>query len=143
MRKNGFEIKHDLRTPLLENWPNPEVIRIGTTYHCFADPSGYPIKPGELGWKSRQLREAVSCNGMAWTKLDFIPPDNDADACHVPQALLTTIEGKEWLYLFYATQIGYKKHDGKYHYQYDRIRAIRRPVKTSDQLQQMQKTTSP
>lgn len=53
-------------------------------------------------------------------------PDEDADACHVPQALVTSIDGKDWLYLFYATQIGYRKNDGNYHYQYDRIRAMRR-----------------
>jgi len=39
------------------------------------------------------------------------------------------MDGKEWLYLFYATQIGASKNDGQYHYQYDRIRAMRRPIK--------------
>jgi hypothetical protein len=132
MKRGGFRIKHDLRKPLMEDWPNPEVIRIGEMYHCFSDPPGYPIKSGESGWKSRQLREAVSSDGLSWRKLDFIPPDEDADACHVPQALLTTVDGKQWLYLFYATQIGYKRNDGKYHYQYDRIRAMRRPVGASE-----------
>jgi len=133
MKPGAFKVMHDLREPLLENWPNPEVIRVGRTYQCFSDPRGYPIEPGESGWKSRQLREAVSRDGMSWKKLDYIPPDEDADACHVPQALVTTIQGRTWLYLFYATQIGYKKRDGTYHYQYDRIRAMRRPVGTSDQ----------
>lgn len=77
---------------------------------------------------SRQLREAVSDDGLSWKKLDYIEPDDDADACHVPQGLVTKIDNKEWLYLFYATQIGYKKNDGKYHYQYDRIRAMRREI---------------
>ncbi len=130
--KGRFKIPHDLRQPLLENWPNPEVIRIGKTYHCFADPSGFLIKPGDSGWKSRQLREAVSPDGLSWKRLDFIPPDTDADACHVPQALLTKVNGKDWLYLFYATQIGNRKHDGEYHYQYDRIRAMRRAVTPSE-----------
>ena len=40
---------------------------------------------------------------------------------------------REWLYLFYATQIGSKKHDGVYHYEYDRIRAMRRLVANSGQ----------
>lgn len=130
MRKDGFQIKHDLSLPLLENWPNPEVIRIGEMYHCFSDPFGYPVEPGESVWKSRQLREAVSGDGLSWRKLDFIPPDEDTDACHVPQALITRVDDKDWLYLFYATQVGYKRQDGKYHYQYDRIRAMRRPVST-------------
>jgi hypothetical protein len=118
-----------LTKPLLTNWPNPEVIRIGNTYHSFADPSGYPIKPGESKWKSRQLREAVSSDGLSWRMLDYIPPDQDADACQIPQVLIAEMDGKEWLYLFYATQIGTAKKDGIYHYQYDRIRAMRRLIK--------------
>jgi hypothetical protein len=124
--KNGFAIRHDLRKPLLQDWPNPEVIRVGHKYLCFSDAPGYPTKPGESSWKTRQLREAVSSDGLSWDKLAFIPPDEDTDACHVPQAMVTTIDGGEWLYLFYATQIGYRKNDGNYHYQYDRIRAMRR-----------------
>ena len=77
--------------------------------------------------------EAVSVDGMSWKKLGYIPPDEDADACHVPQALVTTIDGKKWLYLFYATQIGYKKNDGEYHYEFDRIRAMRRAIDASEQ----------
>jgi sucrose-6-phosphate hydrolase SacC (GH32 family) len=124
-QKGGFKIMHDLRKPLVDNWPNPEVIKVGDRYFCFSDPPGYPTKIGESRWMSRQLREAVSDDGMHWTKLAYIPPDDDADACHVPQALVTNIDGKRWLYLFYATQIGYRKNDGKYHYEYDRIRAMR------------------
>ncbi len=77
---------------------------------------------------SRQLRAAVSPDGGRWQKLAFIPPDTDANACHVPQAFITHTEGRSWLYLFYATQIGYKKNDAKYHFQYDRIRAMRRLI---------------
>ena len=127
--KHGFNIRHDLATPLIANWPNPEVIRIGNNYHSFADPTGYPIKKGESPWKSRQLREAISNDGVTWKQLPFIKPDEDVDACHVPQTLLTTIDGKQMLYLFYATQIGYRKKDGMYHYQYDQIRVMRRTIK--------------
>ncbi len=128
LAKDGFRITHSLHQPLLRNWPNPEVVRIGNTYYGFADPSGYPVRPGQSGWMSRQLRAAISPDGLSWKKLDYIPPDPDADACHVPQAFVTRRDGRTWLYLFYATQVGYKKHDGQYHYQYDRIRAMRRPV---------------
>ncbi len=128
MSRAGFRIKRDLRKPLLAHWPNPEVILIGDTYHCFSDPPGYPIEPGESRWKSRQLREAVSTDGISWKKLDFIAPDEDADACQIPQALVVELEGEKWLYLFYATQIGTRKNDGRYHYQFDRIRAMRRPI---------------
>jgi hypothetical protein len=125
-RPNGFAIMHPLDSPLIADWPNPEIVRLGQTYHSFSDPPGYPIKKGESAWKSRQIREAVSEDGLTWKLLDFISPDEDADACHVPQAFVTEIDGGKWLYLFYATQVGYKLKDGMYHYQYDRIRAMRR-----------------
>ncbi len=128
-KKNGFKISHDLKLPVMENWPNPEIIKIGDQYHAFADPIGYPIKKGQSPWMHRQLREAVSKDGINWKKLDFIPPDDDAPACHVAQALVTGINGTNWLYLFYATQIGNNKKDGTYHYQYDKIRAMKRKIK--------------
>ena len=135
MQKDGFEIMHDLKKPLLQNWPNPDVVKIGDRYHCFSDPSGHPIPEGASPWMSRQLREAVSGDGMTWRKLDFIPPDSDADACHVPQVLVTEIDGTRWLYLFYATQVGYKKNDGQYHFEYDRIRAMRRRISSWEQAE--------
>lgn len=128
MSNSAFTVQHDLLQPLIDNWPNPEVIHIGSVYHSFSDPGGYPIDPGEDLWKSRQLREAISFDGFSWAKLPHIPPDADADACHVPQAFVTSIEGQQWLYLFYATQVGYKKNDGQYHFQYDRIRAMKRLI---------------
>ena len=48
-------------------------------------------------------------NIAAWNKP---APDSDADACHVPHAFVTEIDGRKWLYLFYATQIRYSKNDG-------------------------------
>ena len=129
LQSGGFEIRKDLEKPLLTLWANPEVVRIGNTYHCFGDPPGYPVEPGASEWQARQLREAVSPDGLNWAKLDFIPPDADTEACHVPQALVMRVDDQEWLYLFYATQIGTRKNDGEYHYQYDRIRAMRRLIK--------------
>lgn len=129
-RANGFALKHDLAAPLLVNWPNPEMVRIGNRWHSFADPGGYPVprnaKPEAASWMRRQLREAVSDDGIHWQPLDFIPPDADAPAGHVPQALVTEQGGRSWLYLFYATQRGETPNDGRYHYEYDRIRAMRR-----------------
>jgi len=124
----GFRITHDLTQPVLAQWPNPEVIKVDGRYHAFGDPPGHPTREGASHWMSRQLREAVSDDGLTWQKLPFIPPDDDADACHVPQALVAEVDGKQWLYLFYATQIGYRRNDGQYHYQYDRLRAMRRPL---------------
>ncbi|MEN6457790.1 MAG: hypothetical protein ABFC63_02580 [Thermoguttaceae bacterium] len=128
----GFHVQHDVRAPLLEEWPNPEVVKIGSTYHLFGDPPGYRTDPAApkamTGWTRRQLREAVSSDGIHWQRLPFIAPDPDTDACHVPQALVTETEGRKWLYLFYSTQVGHSRHDGKYYHEYDRIRAMRRPL---------------
>jgi len=126
-KKNGFKIIHNLKKPILVNWPNPEIIKIEKQYHAFADPAGYPTKIEPRVWTGRQLCEAVSPDGTNWTRLGFIDPDDDAPACHVPQTLITEISGTNWLYLFYATQRGNK--DGKYYYQYDKIRAMRRKIK--------------
>jgi len=116
---NGFKVMHDLAEPLLPCWPNPEVVRVG-----------YPPKVGgpDAGWASRALCEAVSDDGLHWDVVGFIGPDPDAAACHVPQALVTRVEGKEWLYLFYATQRGRRDQQDLYDYRYDRIKAMRRPV---------------
>ncbi|MEE2826110.1 MAG: hypothetical protein VYE64_05740, partial [Planctomycetota bacterium] len=83
---------------------------------------------GESHWKGRQLCEATSPDGIQWERRDFISPDPGIDACHVPEAFVTTIDDKRWLFLFYATQIGYRKKDGEYHYQYDQIRAMKREL---------------
>ena len=74
-----------------------------------------------------QKWEPVLYAGTNWTRLGFIDPDDDTPACHVGQALVTEINGTNWLYLFYATQKGNK--DGKYYYQYDKIRAMRKKIK--------------
>ena len=131
-RTDGFGLKHNPADPLLENWPNPEMVRVGSRWISFADPGGYPTprnaKPEAASWMRRQLREAVSDDGIHWRRLDFIPPDDDTPACHVPQALVTHQDERTWLYLFYATQKGGRPNDGQYHYEYDRIRAMRREV---------------
>ena len=35
-------------------------------------------KPGQSSWMRRQLRQAVSTDGVSWKKLDYIGPDDDA-----------------------------------------------------------------
>jgi hypothetical protein len=129
-RPGAFKVQHSLDKPQMTNWVNPEVIKVDGVYHLFGDPPGYPVKPAieasAAAWMSRAICEATSSDGVHWQRLGFIPPDADADACHVPQAMVTEIDGHRWLYLFYATQTGYRRRDGAYHYEYDRLRAMRR-----------------
>jgi hypothetical protein len=122
----GFKILRAGDNPLIVQWTNPEVVKVGNRYHSFADPPGYPGKRQSPNhWTSRQLCEAVSDDGLRWAVVGFISPDDDAPACHVPQALVTVVDGKSWLYLFYATQRG---GEPKYDFRYDRIRAMRREI---------------
>ncbi|MFR5871376.1 MAG: hypothetical protein ACLUEV_06890, partial [Alistipes sp.] len=51
-RTGRFDFVHSLDEPLLDNWPNPEVVKIGTGYYCFSDPPGYA--PAD---KTRALRD--------------------------------------------------------------------------------------
>lgn len=128
----GFKPVHDLAKPLLVQWPNPEVVHIGNKYYAFGDPPGYPTSAGPgQGWRSRAICEAESDDGLVWRIVGFIPPDPDTAACHVPQALVTHMDGKTWLYVFYATQRGGTTNamgQETYDFRYSRIRAMRRPL---------------
>ncbi len=62
----------------------------------------------ETGWQR---------NGLSWRTPDYIPPDKESNAYQAPQTL--------------AVQIGTRKGPGQYHYQYDRIRAMRRLIDSS------------
>jgi len=115
----AWQITNDLAGPLIPEWPNPDVVRMGDTYYCFADPGGYP---GGTGWTSRQIAEAVSKDGLNWEVLGYIRPDDDTPACHVPEALVLPSEQGDRLILFYACQIGGEPYD----YRYNRIRYMER-----------------
>ena len=140
-RTGRFDFVHSLDEPLLDNWPNPEVVKIGTGYYCFSDPPGYAPAdktPGRFeGWDSRQLRTAFSADGRHWEKGEFIPPDPGIAACQVPQTFVCRRDGKWWLYLFYATQIGRRDNgrryewfrEGEYNWFYDQIRYMRQEIK--------------
>lgn len=115
-----FDVLRAGDSPVLNEWPNPAVIKVDGKYRSFADPSGY----GE-GWPGRQLAEAESEDGIHWRILGWIPPDGDTPACHVPSpALVHDGEGKRWLVVFYACQKGGEPYD----YRYRSIRYMRRPI---------------
>lgn len=140
---NGeFEPVHSLDEPLLTGWPNPEMVKIGPCYVSFSDAPGYekataPQGHQVSGWQLRQLRMATSPDGLTWEKQYFFDPDPGMDANHVPQALVTRVEGKWWLYVFYTTQVGWRWEEGKYpffeegdyNWFYDQIRYKRQEIK--------------
>ena len=102
--------------PLLREWPNPDVVKMGNHYYGFADPSGYG-----KGWPGRQLAMGESRDGINWSIRGYLKPDSDTPADHVPEAFVLQTNAKPHLYLFYACQIGGEP----YNYRYNRIRVMR------------------
>ncbi len=144
-RTGDFKLVHPLDLPLLWDWPNPDIVKISENlFYSFADPGGYkdyvvPKGKENSSWPSRQLHVAKSNDGIHWEKQYTIPPDSGIDACHTPQALLCKKDGKKWLYIFHATQVGwretgfqYNRFEGKkdeYNWFYDQIRFMRQEIK--------------
>ncbi|MFN8254444.1 MAG: hypothetical protein U0W24_02065 [Bacteroidales bacterium] len=143
-RTGTFQFIHPLDKPLIFNWDNPQVVQLNKNcYYCFGDPAGYKFElpKGKIPshWPSRQINVAKSEDGIHWTKEYIIPPDPGIDACQVPQTIVVKRDGKSWLYLFYATQVGwrdngvkYKRFEGKkneYNWYYDQIRYMRQEIK--------------
>ena len=134
-RTGKFVFVNDLNKPLILNWPNPEVFIIDDIYYSVSDGPGYPKKC----WESRQISFAQSADGKNWEKKYIIPPDSGIEANQVPQAFICENDGKQWLYIFYATQIGWRTdlhnnyyfiRKGDYNWNYDQIRYMRQEVKT-------------
>jgi hypothetical protein len=117
--RGDFRVLRAGKDPLLHEWPNPAVVKVGDRYYSFADPSGYGT-----GWAGRQLAEAESADGITWQILGWIPPDSDTPACHVPAPAFIERGSTKWLVVFYACQVGGEPYD----YRYDRIRYMKRSV---------------
>ncbi len=136
-----FEFAHSLDQPLIRNWPNPDVAKVGTRFVCFSDASGYRKATAPPGrevsvWQNRQLRMAISDDGLVWKVSDFFHPDPGIDANHVPQTFVGKRDGKWWLYVFYTTQVGWRRDgteypffkNGEYNWFYDQIRYMRHEI---------------
>jgi len=95
------------QNPVLENWPNPDVIKIYNKYYSFSDSATYgpPSLPGENfidgGGDLRLIVQAESNDGINWVKTGFIRPEGD-DPAHVPQAYNEFVDGENSLFLFYS-----------------------------------------
>lgn len=129
-KDGGFIIKHDLKKPLLNNWPNPDVVKICNKYYSYADPQGYgdyDTKDPEGCWMTRQLREAVSSDGIKWQLNDFIPRSKKSDVFHVPVTFLTSINNETRQYVFYSIIRG-GQWNGSFDYRYKSINAMWRTV---------------
>lgn len=119
-----WTITHRLDEPLIENWDNPDVIRIEDRYYLVGDPHGYGDWIGEdrSGWADRQIRFAVSPDGLDWNLLEYVDPDPATPANQVP----VTFRHEDRLYVFYTCQVGGEPYD----HRFDRLRYMSRPVET-------------
>ena len=111
-------------TPVLRQFPNPDVVRIEDVYFAYGDPPVGDTHP----WRARKITEVVSLNGLNWVVLGHVEPDENVPATHVPQAFVR-LEGEQtWMYVSYACQIGGEPYD----YRYDSIRLMRREVTSTE-----------
>jgi hypothetical protein len=99
--------------PLLDNFPNPAVVRVGSRYYAYSDPAGF----GQ-GWPGRRICEAVSGDGINWRVLGHILPESDTPATHVPEPLVVKEGGRTKIVVFYSCQVGGEPYD----FRYNRIR---------------------
>lgn len=122
LKPEDWKVLRAEKEPLLPDWPNPNVVRANGVYYSYADPGVL----GNHSWTRRKISEAVSRDGLHWQVLGYIDPDPDTPAIHVPEAFVYREGRATWIYLFYACQIG----GDPYNWRYDRIRYMRRPIKT-------------
>lgn len=116
MEPSAWKIINAGKNPMLLNWPNPDVIKVGKKYYSYADSGGYGRHP----WKGRQICEAVSDDGINWKVTGHIPPESDTPATHVPEALALEENGRTKIIVFYGCQVGGP--DDNFDYRYNRIR---------------------
>ncbi len=111
------------KEPLIKDWPNPSVVRHKDTYYAFSDAPGYPL---EWGGDTRQITMAASPDGLDWTIQGHIRPHGRASS-HVPVARVFHIDGRDWLYLFYAWKPA-QQPDELWDFRYKELRYMRRPL---------------
>jgi hypothetical protein len=125
MSPSAWQVLRADQQPLLKDYPNPCVIKVGEKYCAFSDT---PNHPESLGGDGRLLTVAESQNGVDWNYRGFIRPEGMASS-HVPQALLLKVDGVEWLYVLYAWKPETAK-DQQWDSRYKEIRTMR--IRVSD-----------
>jgi hypothetical protein len=135
LNPSDWVLTQDWDTPQQTNVPNPDVIKVGSTYYCFADPSGYT--PAANPILSRQVGEYRSSDGFTWSFIGFIAPDPDTPADQIAEAYVEARDGVLWMYCWYAgtlPETSYSELSGDpceppvtpLEYTFDRIRYWRR-----------------
>jgi len=104
--------------PMIINFPNPNVVKVGTTYYAYAD-SSVKANYGDP-WQARAITEATSPDGIVWTIRGYVEPEAGCAATHVPEAYVIG----NTIFVTYGCQRGGSPYDFKY----DQIRRMQRTV---------------
>jgi len=120
MKPADWKVVRSGGAPLLRDWPNPSVVKVGGVYYAFSDAPGYPAN---MGGDTRVLTMAGSKDGLEWKVMGHLRPEGRASA-HVPEAFVRREKDGEWLYLFYAWKPETPK-GGPWDYRYKEIRFMR------------------
>lgn len=112
MTKANWNVLRKDSNPVMKNWVNPSIAKVGTTYYAFSDPDGFN---GVLG-PHRQLAMQTSTDGLSWTLSGYLKPETDNYVgTHVPEAYVENIGGTNYLYVFYSWQPGsHNPYDANY-----------------------------
>lgn len=121
--------------PVLAQFPNPDVVRVGDLLLAFGDP---PVGHTGHGWIDRKITLAASRDGLAWEVLGHLEPDPGVPATHVPEAYVEPEGDGYRVWLTYATQRGGEPYD----YMYDSLRLMSR-VYTRADLEAIAEVLSP
>lgn len=124
MNPADWKVVRSGKTPLLKDWPNPSVVRVGDRYYAFSDA---PYYPAALGGDGRLITMAESHDGISWKVLGHIRPDG-MESSHVPEAFVRKDRDGTWLYVFYSWKPETKS-DKTWDYRYKQLRFVRRKMK--------------
>ncbi len=119
-------------TPLLRQFVDLDVVRIGRVYYGYGDPflgahriADPEIKRESPEWSMRQIVEVQSYDGIEWSVTGYFRPDEGYPANQVPQVFIDH-DGQRIL-LFYATQRG-RRESSVYDWRWDTLRYMYRPL---------------
>jgi len=110
--------------PLLRDWPNASVVKVGRRYLSFSDAPNYPET---LGGDGRQITVAESADGLDWRVLGHVRPEG-RESSHVPEAVVLRRGRETWLIVFYAWKPETRSRE-TWDYRYKEIRWMRRRVR--------------
>lgn len=130
---DGFTRINGNTTPLINNFVDIDVVKIGSIYYTYGDPFLYAhgiydqaIANDSPEWSLRQIVELQSYDGYNWTVTGYFRPDSDAPTNQIPQVFIN--QETEQVCIFYATQAGMS--GGSYDWHWKNFRYLYRSLES-------------